>query len=186
MGNIYVCSDWHFCHQQDFLYSPRGFKNQYEMNKAIIERHNAIVQPDDDVYCLGDCVMNNNEEGIKCIKQLKGNIHIICGNHETNTKIKLYEECYNVVEITDAKWLKYKKQIFFLSHYPCLTDNHDADKPLSRRIINVCGHCHTQDKWLDWDKGLIYHAEMDANGCKPISIDEILTDIKNKIEEEKC
>ena len=48
MGNIYVCSDWHFCHQQDFLYSPRGFKNQHEMNKAIIERHNAIVQPDDD------------------------------------------------------------------------------------------------------------------------------------------
>ena len=186
MGKIYLCSDWHFCHQQDFLYSPRGFKNQHEMNKAIIERHNAIVQPDDDVYCLGDCVMNDNEEGIKCIKQLKGNIHIICGNHETNTKIKLYGECHNVVEIIDAKWLKYKKQMFFLSHYPCLTDNHDADKPLSRRIISLCGHCHTQDKWLDWDKGLVYHVEMDAHNCTPILIDDILIDIKNKIEEEKC
>lgn len=186
MGNIYVCSDWHFCHQQDFLYSPRGFKNQHEMNKAIIERHNAIVQPDDDVYCLGDCVMNDNEEGIKCIKQLKGNIHIIRGNHCTDARIELYKTCPNVVEVCDAKWLKYKKQMFFLSHYPCITSNWDEDKPLNRRIVNLCGHCHTQDKWLDWDKGLVYHVEMDAHNCTPILIDDILIDIKNKIEEEKC
>ena len=183
---IYLISDWHFCHQRDFIYKPRGFNSPEEMNATIIERHNAIVKPVDDVYCLGDCIMNDNEEGIKCIKQLKGNIHIICGNHETNTKIKLYEECDNVVEITDAKWLKHKKQMFFLSHYPCLTDNHDADKPLSRRIISLCGHCHTQDKWLDWNKGLVYHVEMDAHNCTPILIDDILIDIKNKIEEEKC
>ena len=186
MSNIYLTSDTHFGHSKNFLYEPRGFKNIYDHDNAIIKNWNEIVQPEDDVYLLGDVMLNDNDYGLSCLKQLKGQIHIIRGNHCTDARIELYKTCPNVVEVCDAKWLKYKKQMFFLSHYPCLTDNHDTDKPLSRRIVNVCGHCHTQDKWLDWDKGLIYHAEMDANGCKPISIDEILTDIKNKIEEEKC
>ena len=183
MSQIWITSDWHFCHSQPFLYEPRGFKNQYEMNAAIIERHNTIVQADDEVYALGDCILNDNEEGIKCIKQLKGRIHIIRGNHCTDTRIALYMECWNVVEVCDAKWLKIGKQNFFLSHYPCLTDNHDDDKPLSRRIISLCGHVHTPDKWYDWNNGLIYHVEMDAHGCKPISAEQIINDIKEKINE---
>ena len=183
MRQIYVTSDWHFCHQQPFLYEPRGFKNQHEMNAVIIERHNAIVQPDDDVYVLGDCIMNDNEEGIKCIKQLKGKIHIIRGNHDSDARIALYKECWNVVEVCDAKYLKVGKQSFFLSHYPCLTSNFDADKPLNRRIINCCGHVHTPDKWLDFDKGLIYHIEMDAHNCTPVLLEDIINEITEKIKE---
>ena len=32
---IYLTSDWHFCHNQPFLYEPRGFKNIEEMNDII-------------------------------------------------------------------------------------------------------------------------------------------------------
>ena len=181
MGQIWVTSDWHFCHDKPFLFEPRGFKNQYEMNDAIIENHNAIVQPDDDVYVLGDCILCDNDEGIRCIKQLKGNLHIIRGNHCTDARIALYKECWNVVEVCDAKWLKVGKQNFFLSHYPCLTDNHDDDKPLNRRIISLCGHTHTPDKWYDWNNGLIYHVEMDAHGCQVVNIEQIISDIQNKI-----
>ena len=181
MSQIWVTSDWHFCHSQPFLYEPRGFKNQYEMNAAIIERHNTIVQADDEVYVLGDCILNDNEEGIKCIKQLKGQIHIIRGNHCTDARIELYKTCPNVVEVCDAKWLKIGKQSFFLSHYPCLTDNHDDDKPLNRKIISLCGHTHTPDKWHDWNNGLIYHVEMDAHGCQVVNIEQIISDIQNKI-----
>jgi calcineurin-like phosphoesterase family protein len=77
MSNIWLTSDWHFCHSQPFIYEPRGFKNQYEMNQTIIKNYNSVVQPNDDVYCVGDCILNDNEEGIKCIKQLKGKIHIV-------------------------------------------------------------------------------------------------------------
>ena len=184
MSQIWVTSDWHFCHSQPFLYEPRGFKNQYEMNAAIIERHNAIVQADDEVYVLGDCILNNNEEGIKCIKQLKGRIHIIRGNHDSDTRIALYKECYNVVEICDAKFLKVDKQSFFLSHYPCLTSNFDEEKPLDRKIISLAGHYHTKDKWIDFNKGLIYHVEMDAHDCKPVNIRNIITEIKEHLKEE--
>lgn len=184
MSEIYVTSDWHFCHSQPFLYEPRGFKNQYEMNAAIIERHNAIVQADDEVYALGDCILNDNEEGIKCIKQLKGRIHIIRGNHCTDARIALYKSCPNVVEVCDAKFLKVDKQNFFLSHYPCLTSNFDEEKPLNRRIISLAGHYHTKDKWIDFNKGLIYHVEMDAHDCKPVNIRNIITEIKEHLKGE--
>ena len=128
--------------------------------------------------------MNDNEEGIKCIKQLKGKIHIICGNHDTLTKFKLYKSCPNIVEICDAKFLKVDKQNFFLSHYPCLTSNFDEEKPLNRRIISLAGHYHTKDKWIDFNKGLIYHVEMDAHDCKPVNIRNIITEIKEHLKGE--
>ena len=53
---IYFTSDCHFSHDKEFLWGPRGFKNQWEMNEKIIENWNAIIQPDDDVYILGDIV----------------------------------------------------------------------------------------------------------------------------------
>lgn len=152
------------------------------MNEAIVKNWNSVVNMDDDVYVLGDIVMSDTSSGIAALKQLKGKIHIIKGNHDTDNKIMLYQDCHNVVEICDAKWLKYNKQSFFLSHYPCLTDNHDEEsqKPLNRRIINLCGHCHTKDKWLDYNKGLIYHCELDAHNNFPVLIDTILEEIKEK------
>ena len=183
MSNIYVTSDTHFGHSKNFLYEPRGFKNIYDHDNAIIKNWNEIVQPEDDVYLLGDVMLNDNDYGLSCLKQLKGQIHIIRGNHCTDARIALYKECWNVVEVCDAKWLKIGKQNFFLSHYPCLTDNHDDGKPLNRRIISLCGHTHTPDKWYDWNNGLIYHVEMDAHGCKPISAEQIINDIKEKINE---
>lgn len=179
MSNIWITSDWHFCHSRPFIYEPRGFSNEYEMNDTIIKRHNELVQPNDDVYCLGDCILNNNELGIKCIKQLKGRIHIIRGNHDTDPRMKLYKACENVVEVCEGKFLNYKKYHFYLSHYPCLCSNYDDDKPLKVRTISLCGHRHDTNKFCDMDKGLIYHCEVDAHNCYPVNIEQIIKDIKD-------
>lgn len=178
---IYLTSDWHFSHNRSFIWEPRGFKNEWEMNKVIIERHNAIVQSNDEVYCLGDVMLNNNEEGLRCLKQLKGNIHIIKGNHDSDTRMNLYNQCYNVVEICEGKFLNYENYYFYLSHYPCLCSNFDDNKPLKAKTISLTGHTHTKDPFADWDKGLIYHVEQDAHNCSPISIDKIILDIKERM-----
>lgn len=178
---IYITSDWHFNHDRDFIYQPRGFSSVGEMNEEIIAKHNEIVKPEDDVYVLGDLMLGCNEVGLRCIKNLKGNIHVIRGNHDTNARMDLYNNCYNIVEITEGKFLNYKDYHFYLSHYPCLTDNCDKDSPLKRRMINLCGHKHTQNAFEDFDKGLIYHCEVDAHDCYPVSIEEIIKDIKEII-----
>ena len=62
--SIFVTSDLHFCHDRDFLYEPRGFKSVHEMNEAIVKNWNSIIQPEDDVYVLGDLMLNDNDRGL--------------------------------------------------------------------------------------------------------------------------
>lgn len=178
---IWITSDWHFCHNKPFLYEPRGFENQYEMNEVLISNYNKVVSQDDDVYCLGDCMLSDTEFGLKCLESLKGKIHIIRGNHDTDNRLKAYSSCHNIVEICDAKFLKIGKQSFFLSHYPALTANYDDGKALKTKTINLCGHTHTPDKFIDLDKGLIYHTEVDAHDNYPVSIEQIIADLKERV-----
>lgn len=97
MGEIYITSDTHFCHAQPFLYEPRGFENVDQMNAAIIKRWNSLVEPCDEVYVLGDLMLNNTEEGLEYFKLLNGFKHIIIGNHDSNKRIELYKELPNTV-----------------------------------------------------------------------------------------
>ena len=154
MGKIFITSDLHFCHNKSFLYSPRGFKDEFEMNSAIIKNWNATVSSDDTVYVLGDLMLCNDDVGLDCIRRLKGKLHIIIGNHDTDTRIAKYKELYNVESVEYGARLKYGGYIFYMSHYPTLCSNFDCGKPLHRQVINLCGHSHTQDKWQDWDINL--------------------------------
>lgn len=182
MNKIWITSDWHFNHNKSFIYESRGFNSVYEMNETIIQRYNSVVDINDEVYCLGDCMLGNNEDGIKLIKQLKGKIHIILGNHCTNTRAELYETCYNIVDISYAGLLKYNGYNFYLSHYPTLTSNYDYEKPLKRRVISLCGHSHVKDPFADADKGLIFHCELDTNDCRPWLLNDIIDKIKSKLD----
>lgn len=183
---IYFISDTHFNHSKEFLYIPRGFTSVLEHNEGIIERWNSVVNDDDDVYLLGDCMLENNDSGMECMKRLNGKIHIIFGNHDSIARQELYKTLPNVVEICGyATVLKYKGYHFYLSHYPALVSNYDTDKPLKTRVISLCGHTHTQNKFNDIDKGLIYHVDADAHDCTPVSIDEIIEDIKEELKRRK-
>lgn len=70
------------------MLKARNFKNEYEMNETLIKNWNTVIKMDDDVYLLGDLMLNDNETGLKCIKQLKGSIHIVLGNHDTKERIE--------------------------------------------------------------------------------------------------
>lgn len=171
---IYFISDLHLCHDKDFLYKPRGFNSVEEMNAAILNNWNKTVSETDTVYILGDIMLNDNKTASEIFRQLKGEIHIIRGNHDTDARIALYKTFPNVKEVVDAKFLKIGKTLLFLSHYPSLTSNPGDFHP----TINLCGHTHTS-KWdSDMNKGLIYHVDADAHHCTPISFEKIREDIR--------
>lgn len=176
---IYLSSDPHFGHVKDFLWRPRGFSSVEEMNEGIIERWNLIVEPDDDAYLLGDVIMGDISN-LNYVRRLNGNLHIIYGNHDSDIRIAAYNTLDNVVEGGFGARLKYAGRTFYLSHYPTLTSNTDDEqKPLKRRVFNLCGHSHTQDRFCDMKKGFTcYHVELDAHDCYPVSIDEVIEDIK--------
>lgn len=176
---IYVTSDFHFCHNKDWIYGKRGFDNIRDMNEAIVTNWNNIISPDDDVYLLGDVMLNDNNEGLRLLKSLKGNIHIMIGNHDTNARIEEYGRCYNVVEVEYATVIKYGGCNFYLSHYPTLT-NFLANRKLKSTLISLCGHVHTNDRFADWGDYPVYHCEVDAHNLTPVPIDKIIDDVKRR------
>lgn len=183
--SIWITSDLHLNHNKDFILKPRGYASVDEMNNAIINNINNLVSPTDTLYILGDLCLGgteNLEENKELIEQIRSNLIIITGNHDGPRRIDMYETCKNVQEVyMHATTLRYRKYTFYLSHYPTLVGNQDGDKSLKARLINLCGHSHYLDRWADWDKGLIYHCELEAHNCEPVLLDDIIEEIKNKI-----
>ena len=180
---IYFTSDWHFCHNKPFIYESRGFKSIEEMNEIIIENHNRVVKEEDIIYCLGDCMLNDNQKGMECINRLNGYKVIILGNHCTDTRIKLYKNLPNTEVKGWADMLKYGNYHFYLSHYPTITSNHDENRPLKQIILNLHGHTHDRRKFYQ-DNPTMYNVALDAHNNTPVSIDQMIEDIKAK--RDKC
>lgn len=181
---IWVCSDWHFNHNQSFIWEARGFHSIEEMNRSIVRKHNMLVSEQDDVYVLGDLCLGGAEkldENRKLISSMSGRLHIIAGNHDTAKRLEMYKILSNVIEVAYALPLKYKKYNFWLSHYPTLTSNYGSGEPLKTRVINICGHSHSTEPFSDIEKGLIYHCEMDAHNCYPCNLDDIIEEIRGVI-----
>ena len=178
---IWLCSDWHFCHSRGFVYEPRGFNSIEEMNETIVNRHNFLVLPEDDVYILGDLMLNDNNKGIELIKRMNGKLHIAIGNHDTTPRIELYKTLPNVTDVQYVYTFKYRKYNFYCSHYPTLTGNLEAES-LHQVAINLYGHTHQTNKFYE-DRPYMFHCGMDSNNCYPVSIDDIIDQCKSKVAE---
>lgn len=183
-NRIFFTSDLHFGHNREFIWKERGFSSMDEMNETIVERWNNTVSSDDDVYVVGDLMLGGSEyheKGLELIKRLNGNIHIIAGNHDTDKRIELYKTLPNVVSVLHAERLKWNGYHFWLSHFPADTSNLEKES-LKQVTINISGHTHSKHKFHK-DIPYIYNVAVDAHNCTPVTVDEVITDIKEKIEE---
>lgn len=178
---IFVTSDWHFGHNREFIWKPRGFSCLQDMNEAIVERHNSRVKPDDDVYVLGDLCLGNNEDGRYYISRMNGRLHVVYGNHDTAARRLMYSKMPNIVEAAPAIELKYNKYHFFLSHYPCFTGNLEMQS-LKQGVLNLYGHTHQKTKFYE-DRPYMYHVGVDSSGCFPLPLDTVIKDMENKVVE---
>lgn len=170
---IYLTSDLHFSHQRNFLYEPRGFSSIEEHDAAIIKNWNEIVTPDDEVFVLGDLVMNDSESGIKKLAQLNGQLNIIFGNHDTDRKIGFYEKLSNVTSVGWSALIKSGKWSFYLCHFPTMVDNFEE----KHKFYCLHGHTHSKDKF-QFIKNCCYNIALDAHDNKPVSIEQIKADLR--------
>ena len=154
------------------------------MNNIIVENWNNIVTNEDKIFILGDLMLNDNEKGLKLLNKLNGHKKIILGNHCTNTRIELYKTLPNTEVLGYADIIKYNGYHFYLSHYPTITSNHDENRPLKQIILSLHGHTHDRRKFYQ-DNPTMYNVALDAHNNTPVSIDQIIEDIKTKREEIK-
>lgn len=179
MPNIWLSSDFHFGHDREFIWGPRGFNSIEEHDEEIVKRYNAVVSDEDDVYVLGDLMLGNNNHGIECINRLKGKLHVIFGNHDTDARKTLYKMLPNVVETADALRFKYNKYHFYCSHYPTITSNLEKES-LKQVEINLYGHTHQINEFYE-DRPFMYHVGVDSNNCHPVLIDDVISRCENKV-----
>ena len=184
---IFLTSDLHFNHDREFVWKVRGFESVQEMNEEIVKRFNFVVKPDDDVYILGDlCLGGGGPEVLAAnkalIESLNGRLHIIRGNHDTDPRVRMYETCANVVDV--VKWadmLHYRGYHFYLSHFPTLTGNLEKEN-LKQCTCNLFGHTH-QTTNFHLDMPFMVHVGVDSHRCFPVSLDDIIENMKAKVRE---
>lgn len=178
---IYLISDLHFGHNREFIWKVRGYNSVEHMNTRQVEKWNAIIDDDDDVYVLGD-IMLGTTDNIRYISQLKGRLHIVLGNHDTATRENLYKELPNVVEVAEVGIrLKYKKYHFVLTHYPMFTGNLERES-LKQMSLNLYGHTHQLTNFYN-DMPFMYHVGVDSHNGYPILIDDIIEEMNEKVRE---
>lgn len=82
--NLYI-SDTHFGHKNVIGFDHRPFIDVNEMDHCLIKLWNSRVQPDDDVYIVGDFAFINEKPAEWYLRQLKGHKHLVTGNHDRKT-----------------------------------------------------------------------------------------------------
>lgn len=83
---IYLTADTHVGHTgilSSRMARPRPFASIAEHDEAIVERWNALVRPEDEVWHLGDFAFDCSLEHARSVfDRLNGTKHLIIGNHE--------------------------------------------------------------------------------------------------------
>lgn len=151
------------------------------MVEKFIQNWNSVVKPNDEVYHLGDVMLNDTEKGTEALKKLNGKIHIIRGNHDTDQRAAAYLECPNVVDVQWATMIKYKKRMFYLTHFYAVAKT-PMDGENKQGIIVLHGHTHQTTNFTN-DNYFVYHVGVDSHNFFPVSIEEIIEDIGNKKQE---
>ena len=158
-----------------------GLNTPDEMVEKFIQNWNSVVKPNDEVYHLGDVMLNDTEKGIEALKKLNGKIHIIRGNHDTDQRAAAYLECPNVIDVQWATMIKYKRRMFYLTHFYAVAKT-PMDGENKQGIIVLHGHTHQTTNFTN-DNYFVYHVGVDSHNFFPVSIEEIIEDIGKKKQE---
>jgi len=160
-ARVFVTSDTHFGHKRiiEFEATLRPFSTIEEHDRALVERWNAVVRPDDTVWHLGDVFFGKN--GHFVLAALNGRKKLVLGNHD----------CYPL-----AVYQQYFTRIFGAVEYRDCILTHVPVHPcqLSRYRLNIHGHMHS--KSVGDPRYVCVSGE--HTGLAPILFDQVLTEAK--------
>lgn len=92
----FFTGDTHFGHANVIDYTKRPFRDANgkpdarAMDEALVERWNAVVQPSDCIYHLGDFALTRAEQIDHLLTRLHGQKFLILGNHDKTIRASGY------------------------------------------------------------------------------------------------
>ena len=168
--NLYI-SDLHFGHANVIKHDSRPFSDVDEMDRVMMERWNAMVNEDDDVYVVGDFCFRSGRTAEWYLARLKGRKHLIVGNHDWRTlkndkAMAMFVSVDRLLEIED------NGKFIVLCHYPIAEWNHSM-----RGSWHIYGHIHgnkntTYEFMRTLDHAL--NAGASINGYAPVPFDVLV------------
>lgn len=170
MGNWFI-SDTHFGHNNIIKYSNRPFKDVDEMNELMIKDWSTVVDPEDNVYHLGDFAFMKPQPTRQLISRLPGKKHLILGNHDRwiieNWNSLLRDDGFASIQY--YRELKIAGKMIVLFHYGQRVWNKSH-----RGSIHLYGHSHGSlpPHGLSVDVGV--DCKEITHEYRPIHLDEIL------------
>ena len=173
--NLYI-SDLHFGHANVIKHDSRPFSDVDEMDRVMMERWNAMVNEDDDVYVVGDFCFRSGRTAEWYLARLKGRKHLIVGNHDWRTlkndkAMAMFVSVDRLLEIED------NGKFIVLCHYPIAEWNHSM-----RGSWHIYGHIHNnRNKTYEFMRTLDHalNAGAPLNGYAPVPFD-VLVDNNRK------
>lgn len=115
MPNKFYISDWHYGHNNVIAFDNRPFRSIEQMNEALVQRWNSVVEPGDTVYVLGDMFWCNSNLAIPILQKLNGQKFLIKGNHDRCNDGRFTKQFVKVVEYLEVEDNGRK---VVLCHYP--------------------------------------------------------------------
>lgn len=172
---IYFTADTHFGHRNIINLSQRPFKDLDQMHRTLITNWNARVQPQDEIYILGDFSYKADAaETNQILGQLNGTKYLIMGNHDHYIEHPDFDSSA-FAWIRHYHVMSHNKRKFVLFHYPILEwQGYFGD------AVHVYGHVHNsaknpaQQKRLDILGPNAVNVGVDVNDFFPVSIQEVL------------
>ncbi len=166
---IYYTADLHLGHENVIRFCGRPFSSIEKMDKTLIENWRAAVQPNDDIYVLGDLIFKSAEPEAY-LKQLTGKIHLIRGNHDTFLKNKALESYFKSID--DMLTIADEGRRVFMCHYPL------AEWPgYYRNAIHLFGHIHNNRNEASKIMETLpncYNVGVDCIGFTPLTLTQII------------
>lgn len=147
-NKIFVTSDTHFGHNQEFVYKTRGYDNPLDMNKDMIKIINDTVGKDGILLHLGDfCLNTTYEEYHNILRGLKvKEIWMLWGNHNnpiqksyggTREQICAWNQNIFIRYLNHYYTFRRGKKEFVCFHFPLqIWDN------CVNGSMHLCGHSH--------------------------------------------
>jgi calcineurin-like phosphoesterase family protein len=169
---IHFVSDTHFYHKNIIKYSNRLFSSVEEMNQKMIDNWNAVVQPTDTVWHLGDFAFCNYLLFAKLLTELNGNINVVLGNHD-----KTIEENSSKLlaagllkSIQNYKELKVDGKTIVLLHYPMRSWNKKH-----HGSYHLFGHVHASMDASPWGRSadMGVDSKLITSEYRPVSLTEV-------------
>lgn len=139
------------------------FANADEGDQAMIDRHNAIVRPEDRVYFVGDVCFHKKH--LHKVGQMNGRKVLIKGNHDL-LEMKDYLQYFD-----DVRGVHQFKGVV-ITHIPVHTDS------LGRWGFNIHGHLHANKvmnpRHSDGPDERYFNVSVECINYTPISLDEVM------------